>query len=188
MRVPPLPGDQWSDQERAALAVLLPEHRLNPRGAGNALATLVRHPRLVRRFLPFSGYMMMRSTLPARLRELAVLRVARLRDCVYEWTEHVKLGALVGLSEEEIEAAGRGEAADELDAAVLRAVDELERDYTISDRTWAALGEHLDERQLIDLVFTVGTYGMLASAFNTFGVEPDEPGLPSEFERPGGGG
>jgi 4-carboxymuconolactone decarboxylase len=188
MRVPPLPDDQWSEQERAALAVLLPEHRLNPRGAGNALATLVRHPRLVRRFLPFSGYMMMRSTLPARLRELAVLRVARLRGCVYEWAEHVKLAELAGLSEEEIEAAGRGEAADDLEAAVLHAVDELETDYNVSDGTWAALGEHLDERQLMDLVFTVGTYGLLAMAFNTFGVEPDEPGEPSEFERPGESG
>ena len=46
MRLPPLPGDQWDERERAALAGLLPEHRRNPRGAGNALATLVRHPDL----------------------------------------------------------------------------------------------------------------------------------------------
>ncbi|MWA02444.1 carboxymuconolactone decarboxylase family protein [Actinomadura sp. LD22] len=175
MRLPPLPGEQWTEEERAALGVLLPEHLINPRGAGNALSTLVRNPRLTKRFLPFSGYMMMRSTLPPRLRELAVLRVARLRDCAYEWTEHVKLAAKAGLSEDEIEAAGRGEAAGELESAVLRAVAELHGDSTVSDATWAVLGEHLDERQLIDLVFTVGTYAMLAMAFNTFGVEPDEP-------------
>jgi 4-carboxymuconolactone decarboxylase len=174
MRLPPLPGDQWDQKERDALGVLLPEHRLNPRGAGNALSTLVRHPRLTRRFLPFSGYMMMRSTLPARLREMAILRVARLRGCAYEWTEHVKLAAAEGLSEKEIEAAGRGEAEGALEAAVLAAVGELERDSNVSDRTWAALGEHLGEQQLMDLVFTVGTYGLLAMAFNTFGVEPDD--------------
>ncbi|TDC71850.1 carboxymuconolactone decarboxylase family protein [Actinomadura sp. GC306] len=174
MRLPPLPEDQWGPTERDALAVMLPEDRLDPRGAGNALATLVRHPRLTRKFLPFSAHLLMRSTLPARLRELAILRVARLRDCAYEWAEHLKIAAQAGLSEDEIEAAGRGEADDALEAAVLAAVDELHRESTVSDRTWAALGEHLSERQLMDLVFTVGTYSLLAMAFNTFGVEPDK--------------
>ena len=34
--------------------------------------------------------------------------------------------------------------------------------------------EHLDERQRMDLVFTIGCYGALAMAINTFGVEPDQ--------------
>ncbi len=33
--------------------------------------------------------------------------------------------------------------------------------------------EHLDEHQRMDLVFTIGCYGALAMAINTFGVEPD---------------
>ncbi|MFD0689814.1 carboxymuconolactone decarboxylase family protein [Actinomadura fibrosa] len=174
MRLSPLPADEWDQKVREALAVMLPADRLDPRGAGNALATLVRHPRLTRKLLPFSTYLLMRSTLPARLRELVILRVARLHGCAYEWTEHTKLAADTGLAPDEIEAAGRGEAADELESAVLRAVGELHEDSCVSDATWAALGARLDERQLMDLVFTAGTYGMLATAFNTFGVEPDE--------------
>ena len=57
---------------------------------------------------------------------------------------------------------------------VLRAVDELDDESRISDATWAALGEHFDDRQRIDLIFTVGTYAMLAMAFNTFGVQLDQ--------------
>lgn len=173
MRLPPLPGDRWDEPERAALAAMLPEGRRDPRNAGNALATLVRHPELTKRFLAFNAHLMTRSTLPDRLRELAILRVARRRGCVYEWSHHVRLAAKAGLSGVEIEAAGRGEAAGELEAAVLRAVDELDGDSAVSDPTWAALGAHLGERQLMDLVFTVGTYCLLAMAFNTFGVEPE---------------
>ena len=40
--------------------------------------------------------------------------------------------------------------------------------------TWATLSEHLDEHQRMDLVFTIGCYGALAMAINTFGVEPDQ--------------
>ena len=38
--------------------------------------------------------------------------------------------------------------------------------------TWAALGEKFDTKQLMDFVFTIGGYHMLAMALNTFGVEP----------------
>jgi AhpD family alkylhydroperoxidase len=173
MRLAPLPDDQWDGRTRAALAVLLPEHRLNVRGAGNALATLARHPDLVEAFLAFNKHLMLRSTLPPRLRELAILRVAQRRDCAYEWAHHVRMAAKAGLSEAEIEAAGHGKATGAIETAVLTAVDELDDDSRVSDPTWAALGEHLDDRQRMDLVFTIGAYCLAAMAFNTFGVEPE---------------
>jgi AhpD family alkylhydroperoxidase len=184
MRLPPLPEDQWDERTRASLAALLPPDRRNPQGAGNAMATLARHPDLTETFLPFNTRLLLRNTLPPRLRELAILRVARRCACAYEWTHHTRIAAKAGLSEAEIEAAGRGEAvanldsanldSANLDSAVLAAVDELGDGCNLSDRTWATLGEHLDERQLMDLVFTIGAYSMLAMAFNTFGVEPEQ--------------
>jgi alkylhydroperoxidase family enzyme len=77
------------------------------------------------------------------------------------------------LTDDVIAGIERGEATDELDRAVLTAVDELQGDSVVSDATWAALSAHLDERQLMDLIFTIGCYGSLAMAINTFGVEPD---------------
>ena len=173
MRLAPLPDEEWDEQARASLSRFLPPERLNAEGAGNALATLIRHPDLARAFLGFNGHLLSRSTLPARLRELAILRVATRRGCTYEWTHHVTMAADVGLSEAEIEAAGQGKAAGELDGAVLTAVDELDRDSVISDPTWATLARHLDERQRMDLIFTIGAYCLLAMAFNSFGVEPE---------------
>jgi AhpD family alkylhydroperoxidase len=173
MRLAPLPDEQWDGRVLAALAVLVPEHRLNPRGAGNALAKLVRHPDLVEAFLTFNKHLMLRSTLPPRLRELAILRVAQRRDCAYEWSHHAWAARKLGLSQAEIEAAGDGKATGELEAAVLTAVDELDVDSQLSDSTWATLGAHLDEHQRMDLVFTIGGYCLVAMAFNTFGVEPE---------------
>ena len=172
-RLAPLPDEQWDERTRAALAGFLPRKLRDARGAGNALATLVRHPDLAEAFLGFNVHLLVRSTLPPRLRELAILRVARRRDCAYEWTHHAQMAAAVGLSEGEISDAGRGVAADELEAAVLTAVDELDTDSRLSDATWAALGAHLDDRQRMDLVFTIGAYCLLAMAFNTFGIEPE---------------
>jgi AhpD family alkylhydroperoxidase len=151
---------------------MMPEERRNPAAAGNAIATFVNHPDLTRSYLTFSFYLLTRSTLAPRLRELAVLRIAHLTSCAYEWDEHVAIGQREGLSLDDIAALQRGEAADEFDQTVLTAVDELVEKTRITDETWAALGERMDEKQLMDFVFTVGGYHMLAMALNTFGVEP----------------
>ncbi len=173
MRLGPLPAEQWDDAVEHALAQTLPAERRNPAGAGNALATLVRHPKLARAFLRFNGYLLYGSTLPARVRELAILRVAHRRGCQYEWVHHVELAGRAGLTDDEIATVRRGEPADEFDRAVVNAVDELDEKSQLSDATWATLSERLDERQRMDLIFTIGCYGLLAMAFNTFGVEPE---------------
>lgn len=176
LRVPPLPAQEWDEAVYEALSNMSPERR-NPELAGNLLATMVRHPKLTRAFLRFNFHLLYGSTLPPRLRELAVLRVAHLTNCEYEWRHHVEMGRDEGLTDDVIDALQRGEASDELDRAVLHAVDDLQAHATISDATWAALSEHLEERQLMDLVFTIGCYGALAMAINTFGVEPDTENL-----------
>ena len=174
MRLSPLPADQWDDAARHAVAGLLPEHRRNPRDAGNLLGTLVRHPELTRAFLRFSGYLLSSSTLPPRVREQAILRVAHRRGCAYEWSHHVALGKKAGLSDAEIAAIQSGDPIDEFDRAVLSAVDELDEKSNLSDHTWTTLGERLDERQRMDLIFTIGGYTALAMALNTFGVEVEQ--------------
>jgi len=171
MRLTPLPADEWDDEVQLALKGMLPRDRQNPEGAGTALSTLVRHPDLTKAYLGFNVYLLFRSTLPARLREVAVLRVAHRRDCAYEWDHHVEMAKAEGLTDADVEAIRNGGANEDLDRLVVQAADELEDKSNLTDETWAALGEHLSERQRMDFVFTVGAYGMLAMAFNTFGVQ-----------------
>jgi 4-carboxymuconolactone decarboxylase len=174
MLLTPLPADEWDDDVRDALAGMLPPERRSPWDAGNALATLVRHPDLTQVNPPFNAYLLRRSTLPPRLRELAILRVAYHHSCVYEWAHHVELAMQEGLSENDIAAVRNGEPSDDFDHTVLTAIDELHEKFRVSDETWARLAERLDDRQRMDLVFTVGGYGVLALALNTFGVEVEE--------------
>lgn len=174
MRLSPLPADQWDDAVRHAVAGMLPEERRNPDDAGNLLATLVHHPELTRAFLRFSVYLLYGSTLPERVREQVILRVAHRRSCEYEWTHHVTIGKRAGLSDADIAAIQSGDPRDEFDRAVLTAVDELDEKTNLSDATWAALSERLDERQRMDLIFTIGGYTALAMGLNTFGVEVEE--------------
>lgn len=150
----------------------------------NILGTFTWHPGLTKGWLLFNNHLF-HSTLSARTRELVTIRVGWVRQGEYEWAQHIRMGRAVGLSEAELVAISEGPDAaiwGPLDAALLRAADELCADRYVSDATWAFLEEHLDRQQLMDLVFTVGAYDLLAMAFNTFGLEldPDLEGFPTE--------
>ncbi len=183
-RIVPLPPEEWPPEMREALAALRPPHARQPplRREGrpkalNALGTLARHPELARAFNTFNGHILYASTLSPRQRELLVLRVAALRNSSYEWEQHAVLAADVGIDPDEIARIVLGPDASgwsEPDQALLRAVDELVEDGMVGDPTWKALADQLDERQLMDLVFTVGAYETLAFAFRSFAVELDD--------------
>ncbi|HVF32978.1 MAG TPA: DUF480 domain-containing protein [Acidimicrobiales bacterium] len=171
VRVAPLRDGELDEQQRELLAGVL--------AAGptqNIFRTLARHPGLFRKWMPFGGKLL-NGKLPARERELAVLRVGWLCRSDYEWGQHVPIGRRAGLTAEEIERIPAGPSApewSELDRAVLTATDELHGSAYVSDATWATLTDAFDERQLIELVMCVGHYHLVSFALNTFGVEREE--------------
>jgi alkylhydroperoxidase family enzyme len=170
-RVPPLADDQIDPEIR---------DRLGDGPILNIFRTLANHPKLMKRWLVFGNHVLGRSTLAARERELVILRIGWLCRSGYEWGQHVRIAQASGVREEEIARVARGADApgwSELDAALLRATDELHGDAFVSDATWQVLSRHLDTQQLMDLVFTVGQYQLVSMALNSFGVQP-EPGLP----------
>ena len=178
-RLAPIPYEDWDADVLDAISVLAPGRKMPP---SNVLGLLGQHPALARAFLTFNKHLLFESTLPAKTRELAILRVAWRRRCRYEWAQHVLIAKRAGITDEEI-ARARAETPD---TTLARAVDELDTDSRLSDQTYAELSFELDDRQLMDLVFTVGAYGLLGMAFNTFEVELD-PGLSAdEFDEVGG--
>lgn len=147
-----------------------------PKGL-NALGTFAHYPMLTQAYHTFAGHLLYGSSLSLRQRELLVLRVAHLRGCEYEWIQHTVIGQDVGISEAEIDRVVEGPSSDgwdPLEASLLRAADELIADAKIADATWAVLAESFDTEQLMDVVFTVGGYEMLAMALRSFEVELDD--------------
>lgn len=184
-RIPPLEPADWSAELRAFFAEFRAQvHNGGPAPANtqsgtNLLGTLARYPAFTMAFLPFNGHLLYGTKLSDRQREMLILRVAKLWDSEYEWAQHVVLGGNAGLGDDEIARIATGPDAvgwTPEEAALLRAADELRGTGSVGERTWRALAATFDEQQLMDIVFTVGTYAMLAMALRSFGVRP-EPGL-----------
>jgi 4-carboxymuconolactone decarboxylase len=178
-RISPLEADQW-DEEAAEVMQQFPGRSRT----FNIFTTMANHPGLLRRWLVFANHVLGKSTLPAREREILILRIGYLCRAEYEWGQHVVIGKRAGLTDAEIKGIAEGpgsEAFGDRDRLLLQAADELRADAFIADGTWRALRDHFNEQQLMDIVFTVGQYNLVSMALNTFGVQLD-PGLPT-FEE-----
>jgi len=174
-RLEPLAEEQLNDETRR----ILDRARMGGRVL-NIFRTLAHHPKLLERWMVFGTHVLNKSTLPAREREMLILRIGWLCRSEYEWGQHVLIGRAAGLTDEEIERVKAGPDAagwSALESSLLRAVDELRAGAFISDPTWQSLAGHLSPQQMLDLIFTVGQYHLVSMALNSLGVQLDE-GVP----------
>ncbi len=183
-RIAPLTESQWNEEQ---IKVLTPLKREDG-SVLNIIATIGRHPKLVDRFIPFGLYILREQTLPDRDREILILRIGWLCQAMYEFGQHTLDGKSVGLTDEEILRITKGP--DEpgwstFDATLVRAVDELYYDAIISEATWKVLFERYNEKQLMDVIFTIGEYNMVSWALNSLGVQLEKgvPGFPEGSKK-----
>jgi len=151
------------------------KHRVNGRDL-NLFKILMNHPTLVRRWTVFAGHVLRKQTLPARERELLILRIGWLNQAEYEWAQHVEIAKREGITEAEIERVKAGPTGGwgGDDAVLLQAVDDLYEHSVVSDATWVSLAKKYSTEQMIDLVFTIGQYNLVSWALNSFGVPLDD--------------
>jgi 4-carboxymuconolactone decarboxylase len=172
-RIRPLPPEDRDPEAKALI------DSIGSSSTDNTFDTLARHPSLLRTWMPFAAGMAVNGELPPRLRELTILRTGWNCRAEYEFGQHAALARKAGVSDEEIARVKTGPGAQGwtgLEAAMLRAADELHTGACITDDTWALLAEHLDERQLIEVPVLVGQYHLVAYMLNSLGIER-EPGM-----------
>jgi 4-carboxymuconolactone decarboxylase len=172
-RIAPTSPEDWDDDSRPLMEKL---EQSNGRLL-NIFLTLARHPKLMKRWLVFGNHVLFGSTLPARERELAILRTGYLCGSGYEWAQHVAIARQAAISDEEIARITAGPDADGWsadDSLLLEATDELVSDKFISGPTWEVLQARWSDQQLMDLVFTVGQYTLVSMALNSFGVQIED--------------
>lgn len=178
-RIAPADLATLDEEQREALAVFSGGAKDVTRSEGailNIFRTLVHAPKALTAFLAWGSYILSRrNSLAERERELVILRTGYNCGSGYEFTQHTRIGLDAGLSEAEIEAIKAGPEApgwNDEDRALLRATDDLTRDFHVSDASWAALA-FLSDKQKMDLVMTVGQYSQVSMMLNSFGVQLD---------------
>ena len=117
-----------------------------------------------------------RTRLSPRIREMAILVVARAWDSRYERSAHEPIGREAGLTEPELEALRAGADpgfADPQERAAYSAVRSLTGpEADLDDEQYAAATAALGEQALVELSTLVGYYVTLALQLRIFRVDP----------------
>ena len=181
-RIPAVTRDAVKEELRA----IFDEVVSGPGGVGTGPMSVLKHsPELARRALPLFSYVRNESTVPKRLRELAMLVTARSMDCPYIWNAHAASAREEGLSDDLVDALRDNQPLPPLppeEAAVIAFGTELFQNRRVSAETFQAALDLLGTQGLVELTSLMGFYTLLA--FNANAVElalPDqhaEPSLP----------
>ncbi len=139
--------------------------------------TFRRHPRLAEARSGQSGFVNRISPLAPHNRELLILRIGWNCQAVYEWAKHVgSVGRARdhGLEPRNVAIGQPAPGWEPFHVTLLNVADELYRDATVSDDTWAALTAEYDTREAISVLMTVSNYRLVSMSLNAFGVQPLE--------------
>jgi 4-carboxymuconolactone decarboxylase len=158
------------------------------RGVRGPYGMLLHSPVLCRRHFDVGRYLRFKSRLEPASTELAIIAVAREKDCPYVWAAHAPAARKAGVSE-----AGVRAVRDRADLAALplaeRDIAEYVRQLSRTNAVAQDLFDRLQTRHgvpwLVELTCLVGHYGIVTAILNAFEVAPgpDAEPLPLATEK-----
>ena len=166
-RMPPIAADKLTEAQKKAI-----EEFRTARSAeiSGPFVPLLRSPEVLGRARAMGDYLRYRSALPPRLSEFVILMTARAWTQNYEWNAHEPLARQAGLQVAVIKAIADGRRPDNMadDEEILFSFcDELRRNQSVSDATYARAVTKFGEQGVIDTVGLVGYYTLIAMVLNT---------------------
>lgn len=174
-RIAPVPPEDMTAEQRAMFDLVASQ-----RGQGKVrgpFALLLHAPDIGTRVADMVNHFLSDTRVPHKLKELAIIAVARRYSAQYEWFIHAARAVRVGLAEETAETIRTGARpafADADEALVYDLAVEIVETRTLSDETYAKATAALGEPATLELVSLVGFYIMVAVVLNAYRVEiPD---------------
>lgn len=148
-------------------------------GDSNLLRALINSPNAARDSRPLPNFIRFKSRLDPRLRELAILQVGYLARSPYEWVHHIEIGHQFGVSDDDIRAMiddtnGKPNTLDAQTKTVLKAAREITEEGAVSDATFTALKQFLDNERYVDLVIATSHYNSVVRILGSLQIEPED--------------
>lgn len=166
-RMPPIQDDKLTPEQKKAAEEFAA-------GRGTAVfgpfVPLLRSPEVMLRAKAMGDYLRFKSSLPPKLNEFVILITARQWTQQYEWDVHQPIALKAGLEPEVAKALQEGRRPQGMSAdeeIVYDVCDELRRNQSVSDPTYARAVARFGEQGVIDLLGVNGYYTFLAIVMNT---------------------
>lgn len=162
----PLPDDKsLSPEAREILASVPPL---------NVFRMFANAPASFKSINDFARSILLESEFDPRKREIAVLRVAHVTHSHYEWTQHVTVAKMTGVTDDEIDAIAQEDPVTSLDDEsnlLCRVADEISRDVRLSDEALSWILDRYGVRGATELILCVSYFNMISRFLESTRVE-----------------
>jgi len=165
-RFPTIPEDKLTPAQKKAVEGIVKGPRGTLRGPFN---TMLRSPELADRAQRLGEFVRFNSSLPAKLKELAILVTGRHWTAQYEWYAHRRLAIEAGVPAAYTDAIAEGKrpsGMSDAESAVYDFASDLLYTKQVSDEVFARARQHLGEQGVVDLIGTVGYYSLVSMCLN----------------------
>ncbi len=154
----------------------------------NLYRVIAHNPRALLNFMRLGNSLLVGTDLQPKLRELAILRIAKLAGSEYEWAQHYPIAIELGINEKQIKTISHWNNTSnfsDLERAVLQYTDEVAQIVTVKDETYQTLQKHLNQRAIVELTLSIGYWGMVARVLVPLQVDIDAQTIGSTRELTG---
>jgi 4-carboxymuconolactone decarboxylase len=189
-RMPPIPPDKLTEEQKKTVeAYLAAQANIQkiygdtyPRPVqmevGSGWKELLRSPELMLTVNAMREYVEYKPALSPQIRELVIMITARQSSTDFMWNSHYSVAIKTGISPEILKAIAEGRrptGMSEDEEVVYDFCDELHRNQSVSDATYAKALAKFGERGVVDIVGVYGWYSMWAVMNKVWQKPPVEP-------------
>jgi 4-carboxymuconolactone decarboxylase len=193
-RMPPIPPDKMTEEQKKAVeAYLAAQANIKkiygdtyPRPVqmevGSGWEELLRSPELLLTVNAMREYVEYKPALAPRIRELVIMLAGRQSSTDFMWNSHYPVAIKTGISPEILKAIAEGRqptGMPEDEEVVFEFCDELHRNQSVSDATYAKALAKFGEQGVVDIVGVYGWYSMWALMNKVWQRPPVEPQGPA---------
>ncbi len=139
----------------------------------NLYRMLLHSPPVAEGWLAFLTAIRQKCSLPARVRELVIMRIAVLNAAEYEFQAHLPFAKKERVSDAQVAALRTGDTASfaEGERAALAYAEAMTRTIRVPDDVFAAVRRHFAEREMVELTATIGAYNLVSRFLEALQVD-----------------
>lgn len=142
----------------------------------NLYGMLLHSPPVAEGWLAFLTAIRQKCSLPARIRELVIMRVAVINGADYEFRAHTPFALSEGITQLQIDGlqAGTNELFNEVERSCLAYCDSMTRDIHVPDAVFNAVRPHFSEREMVELTATIAAYNLVSRFLEAMQIDHDK--------------
>ncbi|MBC7437551.1 MAG: carboxymuconolactone decarboxylase family protein [Bdellovibrionales bacterium] len=142
----------------------------------NLYGMLLHSPQVAEGWLAFLTAIRQKASLSARIRELAIMRIAVINKADYEFRAHEPFALAEGITQKQIDGLreGRGDLFNEVEQAVLAYTDSMTREIHVPQATFDAVKAFFNHQELVELTATIGAYNLVSRFLEAMQIDHDK--------------